>query len=425
MQNLKVGLSNKIRAKYLVYGYVTDLCNTIPKPIIGVVFQFYYIGIYMIFYNDNSKNKNNWKYLTLESINNVYINCGCKLFLNDDNILHGFGDNSYAQLGLSHTQTTEYYQYNMQANSFFINDRGCQLISQGCKNEHIFIYTIKNKLYAFGANEKGQLGLKNMGSKIIRPTLVDINFTVKYIGNGFAHSIFISKTGAVYGCGSNNYGQLGLNTDERVIKVITQMDTEYLNNEAGIKCVCGYYHSNILTNNGNVFSCGDNSHAALGVGNQLGCSPLPTKITHLNKSDSFTEFIKDIQTGQDHAAILTNNNEIYLFGENLQGQCGIDTNIQYLWYPTKSIINEKYSKISIGLTWTILKLLNNNFVIFGDNKYGQLFENPSNLSRNIIKPKIITKEYILQLIGLNPHNNTSYNLDIYCSKDQSILVVFE
>jgi len=65
----------------------------------------------------------------------------------------------------------------------------------------------KNGLFGCGKNNYGQLGLGDLGS---RNTLTKINIDdVLSFSCGLYHSVIQTKTG-VYSCGDNNDGQLGL-----------------------------------------------------------------------------------------------------------------------------------------------------------------------------------------------------------------------
>ncbi len=65
--------------------------------------------------------------------------------------------------------------------------------------------------YAWGTNTSGQLGI---GSYEFQAYPVEIkklkNIKIKKIAAGTNFTLFLSEKGEVYGCGTNEYGHLGL-----------------------------------------------------------------------------------------------------------------------------------------------------------------------------------------------------------------------
>jgi len=61
----------------------------------------------------------------------------------------------------------------------------------------------------------------------------------------------LTKDDNVYTWGSNKYGQLGLDTEEKMIKIPQKLD---LSNVVDI--ACGAFHSLFATSDGKVYACG-------------------------------------------------------------------------------------------------------------------------------------------------------------------------
>jgi alpha-tubulin suppressor-like RCC1 family protein len=83
------------------------------------------------------------------------------------------------------------------------------------------------KLYSFGDNSNGQLGVNDTSRRYV-PTLVaetqrDGKSWVS-ISASYAGSFAIRSDGVLFGCGKNNYGQLGLG-DSNDRDEFTQIDT--------------------------------------------------------------------------------------------------------------------------------------------------------------------------------------------------------
>lgn len=82
-------------------------------------------------------------------------------------------------------------------------------------NNHIepsyFLRTKSGKLYAFGSNKQGQLGIGTKTSYQSKPQLIDDDSIGKIIQvrSGMHHSALLNEHGEVYITGSNQYSQLG------------------------------------------------------------------------------------------------------------------------------------------------------------------------------------------------------------------------
>eukprot|EP01080_Neovahlkampfia_damariscottae_P006680 gene6680-10845_t len=107
---------------------------------------------------------------------------------------------------------------------------------------------------------------------VLTPTKIDVNFMVEDVAMGIHHSIFLSKTGEVFVLGSNNFQQIGLNSISKVLipTKLKELDSHFITSISAFM-----FRSAFITNKGEVFVCGNNSQGQLGIGN---CSK-ETKLT--------------------------------------------------------------------------------------------------------------------------------------------------
>eukprot|EP00301_Raphidiophrys_heterophryoidea_P026403 c9107_g1_i1.p1 GENE.c9107_g1_i1~~c9107_g1_i1.p1 ORF type:complete len:212 (-),score=44.48 c9107_g1_i1:476-1081(-) len=84
-------------------------------------------------------------------------------------------------------------------------------IFSGSQAAHFFIVR-QGKVFGMGRNECGQLGLGHKTSVVGNPSPVTFpaDQKVKKIACGKRHTLFLTETGAVYSCGKNDFGQLGI-----------------------------------------------------------------------------------------------------------------------------------------------------------------------------------------------------------------------
>ena len=124
--------------------------------------------------------------------------------------------------------------------------------------------TSDNKLYGWGRNQWGQLGLKIVNqTKLYKPVLIeDLNdINIKQISCGSGHTLVLTSDGMVYGWGGNRYGQIGCGKElGENISVIVKL--ELLPKIESIHC--SFLLSFALTDNGMVYSWGDNEWCHLG-----------------------------------------------------------------------------------------------------------------------------------------------------------------
>ncbi|GBG70272.1 hypothetical protein CBR_g6400 [Chara braunii] len=79
--------------------------------------------------------------------------------------------------------------------------------------EHVVALTKQGVLYVWGSNDRGQLGTGEDAAYHMVPTQIGGSvFGIKFahIAAGLKHCIVASKSGEVYAWGANDFGQLGL-----------------------------------------------------------------------------------------------------------------------------------------------------------------------------------------------------------------------
>jgi alpha-tubulin suppressor-like RCC1 family protein len=130
--------------------------------------------------------------------------------------------------------------------------------------------------------------------------------------SGFNHSLGLREDHVLFGFGDNFYGQLGLPgvsqlTEGKIINISSLTSDDLI-----IQTSCGFSHSIVLTNKGNVFVSGNNKFQQLGLPQfkQL------DQFTELSFEGliSYEEKIIKIGAGYDHSSALTNQGRIWTVG---------------------------------------------------------------------------------------------------------------
>uniref|UniRef100_A0A7N9DEP2 X-linked retinitis pigmentosa GTPase regulator n=1 Tax=Macaca fascicularis TaxID=9541 RepID=A0A7N9DEP2_MACFA len=233
-----------------------------------------------------------------------------------------------------------------------------------CGDEHTAVVTRNNKLYVFGSNNWGQLGLGSK-STISKPTCVKSlkPEKVKLAACGRNHTLVSTEGGNVYATGGNDEGQLGLgDTEERnTFRVISFFTSEHKIKQLS----AGSNTSAALTEDGRLFMWGDNSEGQIGLKNVTNVC-VPHQVT-IGKPVSW------ISCGYYHSAFVTTDGELYVFGEPENGKLGLPNQLlsNHRTPQLVSEIPEKVIQVACGGEHTVV-LTENAVYTFGLGQFGQL-----------------------------------------------------
>ncbi|KAL9646674.1 hypothetical protein ABK040_001097 [Willaertia magna] len=300
-----------------------------------------------------------------EKINQIEGSLNFTLVLTNKNRIFVVGENTWGQLGCKFEQLKK----SVPIENKVLDDKGQSLdvLKIACGEEHSIILTRDNKVYSCGGNSYGQLGIKQIDfvNKFTNILLLDeiINVTC-----GEYHTMFISKNRDIYAAGRNYYGQLGLedNTDRYIPTKINFFNKNLKEGDFITQIKCGGAHSFFLSQFGQVFSCGMNLHGQLGL-------PYPIKECNTPKKVNI-EHVVQIECGIWYTLFLNLFGEIYGCGTNQQGQLGLGLNKkEYKNLITKINFQKIVNEIHCGSSHSILITNDNEIYVFGENQnYGQL-----------------------------------------------------
>ena len=238
--------------------------------------------------------------------------------------------------------------------------------------------TSPGQLYAFGANNDGQLGsAAGNGSLSANPTPAQLsvaaaNGTLVQVSTSKDHSLLLTSAGQVFSFGDNFYGQLGNSTNANNSAITANpapMPVALPGPAAQV--ATGDQFSLVLLANGQLYAFGTNDEGQLGNANNDAsiANPTPTLV-------ALPTTVAQIAAGEDFSLALTSGGQIYAFGNNEYGQLGNTTNNSTTAAnsaPTLVGLSAgRVTQIAAGYDFSLALTSTGQVFAFGDNNYGQL-----------------------------------------------------
>jgi alpha-tubulin suppressor-like RCC1 family protein len=219
---------------------------------------------------------------------------------------------------------------------------------------HAVAITEEGVLYVWGNNDMGQLGLGTVRAEDtetrFKPTLLELlnpnglKLKVMDVAVGLEHTLALVNGGRVYAWGSNRYGQLGLGANPETTPYSSIPEALDVGGELVKNVSAAAGHSAALTFNGGVYMWGANQEGQLGLGgckepDGRGFDPClnsvqrPRKIVRTAEG-GFMPQIKLVACGGHvaggtgkaleggHTIAISLANEVWGWGDNFHGQVG-------------------------------------------------------------------------------------------------------
>ncbi|PKY08360.1 RCC1/BLIP-II protein, partial [Aspergillus campestris IBT 28561] len=205
--------------------------------------------------------------------------------------------------------------------------------------QHMLALTASGLVYTWGCEEQFQLGRRLLGrvtsANPLHPGLCALPTKIVDIGAGSYHSFAVRQNGAVYGWGSNNFGQTGIAARAGESDAVVQYPTEVKplrKHAAGAVTAVegGKDHSLVVTEQGKCLIWGRIDNKALGldpatmaeedvVQDDLGRARIlktPTLLPGIEGQ------IASVASGPDHSFAITKAGLAYSWGFNTNYQAG-------------------------------------------------------------------------------------------------------
>ncbi|ASQ44603.1 RCC1 domain-containing protein [Legionella clemsonensis] len=247
-----------------------------------------------------------------EKIVQIALGANHALALSNKGRVYSWGDNTLGQLGLGdHIQRCDAFTLISTLEDKIITN----VFTGDCQS---FCLTAEKEVYAFGANKDGQLGLDSDSPRHFIPQCINtlLNINVKTIASSSDHTLFLTKEGQVYSCGSNYGGKLGV---LREVKLYTPTPVMPIQGLVIDKIAAGKNHSLCVTATGQIYGFGSNVFNQLAFSEEVKFKKTPSLL------NSFPDkIITEISSGRNHALCLDKEGNLYSFGDNTGGLLGRD-----------------------------------------------------------------------------------------------------
>ncbi|XP_021334464.2 uncharacterized protein rpgra [Danio rerio] len=305
--------------------------------------------------------------LWLKSDIPVHISCGQShsAFVTEQGRLFVFGDNNRGQLGLQiKGPVTKPVCVKVL--------KGERAQSVACGTDHTLVSTSQGEILAAGGNSDGQLGLGHCNDSIsfqrLRP-FCDYA-PIKLLSAGDHTSAALTEDGRLFLWGDNSAGQLGFGNDSHALL------PKELNMGQSIHWVsCGYRHSALVTDSGDVYSFGESADGRLGLSaHQLANHSYPQRVESLHS-------VLQVACGGKHTLALTED-ELYCFGGGEFGQLGLGTLVFVADSPVAvgHFRKGRVTHVTCGEQHSALITDSGLLYTFGDGRHGKLGHGDENFT---------------------------------------------
>ena len=273
--------------------------------------------------------------------------------------------------------------------NFSVNALAIRIVKVSNGSYHSFGLTSDGRIYAWGRNTSGELGIGTTLARSNVPIAVKTTGTpmdgkvVKQVEGGGryegSHSIALASDGTVYTWGLNQYGQLGNNTTiNSRSPVAVQAAGTPMEGKTIVQIAAGADHSLALDSDGALYAWGSNAYGQLGNGTTTNSSvPVAVKIAGTPLAG---KTIVQIAAGANHNMVLTSDGTVYIWGWNYHGQLGNNTKtnsntivaVQTIGTP---LAGKKIVKIAAGQGHSLALADDGTVYTWGRNDTGQLGNN--------------------------------------------------
>ncbi|XP_076579400.1 retinitis pigmentosa GTPase regulator b isoform X2 [Chaetodon auriga] len=306
------------------------------------------------------------------------ISCGDEhtALITENGKLFMFGSNNWGQLGLGSKATV-----NKPTCVKALKSERVHLVA--CGRNHTLICTAQGKVLASGGNSEGQLGLGDCEERTSFQTVpaFDSHGPIKMLAAGSNTSAALTASGKLFMWGDNTEGQIGLGKESHA------SSPQEVSVGRPISWVsCGYYHSAFVTADGALYTFGERDSGKLGLGTeQLPRHRVPQRVKSIKQP------VVQVACGGGHTVALTED-DLLTFGLGQFGQLGHGTFTfeSRLPRPVEHFRRGRVHQVTCGENHTAVVTDGGVLYTFGDGRHGKLGLGDENFT-NQFKPTLCSR----------------------------------
>lgn len=253
------------------------------------------------------------------------VGCGSDftICLTEDGRLYGFGSNDEGALGVEQGEDTQYSDVSVACTPILLPLFTTRTVSAFSVGErHVLALTSEAEVYSWGYGEHGRLGNGDEDTRFA-PCPVRIKATIRVVAitAGIDGSFLLGQDGTAYACGNNEHNKLGLNMVGGVLS---------------------------MRKNAKFSSQGEEYGMELG---EVVTALLPRPVQSLRGKQ-----IRSIATGLSHSAAIDVAGRLFTFGLNSSGQLGAGNfkAIRSSVLVKGELTGKKVTKVACGDAFTVV-----------------------------------------------------------------------
>ncbi|EOA13376.1 hypothetical protein CARUB_v10026414mg [Capsella rubella] len=178
----------------------------------------------------------------------------------EDGDLYGWGWGRYGNLGLGDRSDRLVPER--------VTSTGGEKMSMvACGWRHTISVSYSGALYTYGWSKYGQLGHGDLEDHLVPHKLEALgNSFISQISGGWRHTMALTSDGKLYGWGWNKFGQVGVGNN---LDQCSPVQVRFPDDQKVIQVSCGWRHTLAVTERNNVFAWGRGTNGQLGIGESV------------------------------------------------------------------------------------------------------------------------------------------------------------
>ena len=305
----------------------------------------------------------------------------------------GWGANSRGQIG-DNTRTNRSGAVDVFSGGIL---SGKTILSLAVGEAHSLALCSDGTVAAWGSNDRGELGNNSTASSSV-PVAVDASValsgkTVIAVAAGRYHSLALCSDGTVAAWGSNENGQLGINSTINSSVPVAVDPSGVLSGRIVTGVAAGGQHNLALCSDGTVAAWGSNEDGQLGNNSTLNSS-VPLAVDPSAALSGKT--VVAVTAGRYHSLALCSDGTVASWGSNELGQLGnggfAQSPVAVLVDTSGALAGKTVAMISAGLVHNLALCSDGRVVAWGFGRDGQL---GNNKGTNSFSPEVVSVAGVL------------------------------